>query len=384
MGQADTITAIGMMSGTSMDGIDLALIRTDGETVIERGPSMMIPYDPAFRSRLADALGDAAGMSRRDDRPGNLAAIEAEITRRHAEAVDRFRGAFKAETAHVDLVGFHGQTVLHRPGTGLTVQLGDGQVLADQIGIPVVWDMRANDMVHGGQGAPLVPVFHQALAASAQIKGPVMFVNIGGIANVTWVAEGRDPVAFDCGPGNALIDQWVQAGAGIPYDEDGRIAAEGEIVQDIIDQQLAKPFFGLKGPKSLDRNDFTPDVVAGFELADGARTLAALTAQAIHQSGNLVPAPPRTWVLCGGGRKNTNIVSDLRALADSDSQDVLMAEDAGFNGDTMEAEAWAYLAVRSARGLPLTFPGTTGCKQPVTGGVLSRPRLSAAVSAAQP
>jgi anhydro-N-acetylmuramic acid kinase len=369
--------AIGLMSGTSMDGIDVAMIETDGERVVRRGPAMEIPYDAAFRRTLAQALEDAKAIVKRQERPGILLGVEKELTERHAMAVRRFLTDNRIDPVTIMAIGFHGQTVLHRPEKALTVQIGDGQKLAHLTGIPVVFDLRANDMVHGGQGAPLVPVYHQALAASlegnAGEEENVAFVNIGGISNVTFLSPGENPVAFDSGPGNALIDQWVQQNAGIPFDDGGRIASEGAVDEDIAAQCLAMPFFAKRPPKSLDRNDFSPEMVAGLDLSDGARTLAAITARSIFASADHAPSPPKTWIICGGGRKNAILLNHLRELAETKTARVIIAEDAGFDGGSMEAEAWAYLAVRSLQGLPITFPETTGVKVPVSGGVLAKP-----------
>jgi len=375
-GRMSLLCAIGLMSGTSMDGIDLAIVRTDGENVVERGPSFFVPYEAAFRARIEAGLEDAKAIVRRQERPGGLAALEADITRRHADAVNRFlKGA--GEKWRPDLIGFHGQTVLHRPVSGVTVQLGDGPLLAKLTGLPVVHDMRANDMVFGGQGAPLVPAYHAALARS--LKGdlaetfPMAFVNIGGISNVTFVAADGDPIAFDSGPGNALIDQWVAREGGIPYDAGGAIAREGGVIEQVTDAYLAQPFFSRSGPKSLDRNDFTLAEAEGLELADGARTLAAVSARAILRAAEHMPSMPGLWIVCGGGRKNPHIICDLKNGAELVDSKAIPAEDAGFDGDAMEAEAWAYLAARALRGLPLTFPTTTGCREAVSGGVVVRP-----------
>lgn len=367
------MTAIGLMSGTSMDGIDVALLETDGLTTVQRGPSLFVPYEAAFRRRIEASLADAKAICKRDERPGDLAAVEMEITTRHAQAVAQFLSANGLTCTDIDIIGFHGQTVLHRPDIGMTVQLGDGAALARKTGIAVVADMRANDMAHGGQGAPLVPVYHAALAAGLDGEAEVAFVNIGGISNVTFVGSGHDPVAFDSGPGNALIDQWVQALAGIPFDDGGRIASEGAVDEARVHAAMALPFFAKGPPKSLDRNDFSPDLVKGMELSDGARTLTAITAHAIFAAADHAPNPPNTWILCGGGRLNRSLVRHLEEITAIAGHRVMLAEEAGFNGDAMEAEAWAYLAVRSLKGLPLTFPATTGVREPVTGGVLYVP-----------
>jgi anhydro-N-acetylmuramic acid kinase len=372
------ITAIGLMSGTSMDGIDLAMLRTDGENVVERGPGFFVPYEAAFRRRIEEGLETAKQIVKREDRPGELAALERDITGRHADAVDLFlRNLDKVQRedwSAPQLIGFHGQTVLHRPHLGVTVQLGDGARLAELTGIPVVYDMRANDMTHGGQGAPLVPAYHAALAQglpALYANGwPVVFVNIGGISNITYVPRHGDPVAFDSGPGNALIDQWVQREGGVPFDAGGAIASEGGVVRGVVDRYLDKPFFAKAGPKSLDRLDFTLAEAEGLELSDGARTLAAVSAEAILKAADHMPDKPKLWIVCGGGRKNPHIVNDLCEGAEKQGAQVILAEDAGFDGDAMEAEAWAYLAVRAKKGLPLTFPTTTGCHEAISGGVL--------------
>jgi anhydro-N-acetylmuramic acid kinase len=368
------ICAIGLMSGTSMDGIDLATLWTDGRDMVRHGPKSFVPYEAAFRRRIEASLEEAKAIRRREQRPGELGTLEREITLRHARAVRDFLAAHPG--LKPELIGFHGQTVLHRPREGLTVQLGDGALLARETGMPVVFDMRANDMIHGGQGAPLAPAYHVALAKSLPDvlrRFPVCFVNIGGISNVTFVPEEGDPIAFDSGPGNALIDQWVAGQGGVPYDADGMIASEGGVIRPVVERYLEKPFFAETGPKSLDRNDFTLAEAAGLELADGARTLAAVTAEAISKSAEHMPEAPKLWIVCGGGRKNPHIVADLKAGAAKSGADVILAEDAGLDGDSMEAEAWAYLAVRSRQGLPLSWPTTTGCRAPVSGGVYAAP-----------
>lgn len=368
-------TAIGLMSGTSMDGIDIALIRTDGRDRVEIGAALGISYDAQFRDRLKQALEDAKPIRQRGERPGTLANVEHELTLRHAEAVRIFVKKNNLKPADIDVIGFHGQTVLHRPDDALTVQLGDGALLARETGMAVVHNMRANDMVHGGQGAPLIPVYHAALAAGLpgefRSGRPVVFVNIGGISNLTFVGTDGTLVAYDSGPGNTLIDQWVEAHAGIPYDQGGMIASEGRVLTGLAERYLANRFFSGTKRRSLDRNDFSPPAGADANLEDGARTLAYVTAAAILRSAQHLPERPGTYIICGGGRLNPIIMRDLADLALRDEATVVSAEAAGLDGDAMEAEAWAYLAVRSLKGLPLTFPGTTGVTEPVTGGVFN-------------
>ncbi len=356
-----------------MDGIDVALVRTDGLKAVEYGPTMALDYPVQLRKKIEVGLEDAKQIEERGQRPGSLAKLEQEITEAHINALKVFLKENSLTTNEIDLIGFHGQTVLHRPEQALTVQLGDGARLAKTSGIDVVYDMRANDMRAGGQGAPLVPVFHQAITENLDCETPVCFVNIGGIANITYV-NGNELIAFDCGPGNALIDQWVQTVGGIPYDQGGNIASEGSIHQGIVDGYMKAAFFNKKGPKSLDRNDFPPLAAGAAELSDGARTLARITALSIIRSTEHLPenAPPKTWIICGGGRLNRTIMADLTKLAKEQGGTVLSAEDVSLQGDMLEAQAFAYLAVRSKAKLPLTFPTTTGCKEPVSGGVLAR------------
>ncbi|WP_420409634.1 anhydro-N-acetylmuramic acid kinase [Hoeflea sp.] len=367
--------AIGLMSGTSMDGIDLALLDTDGDATVARGASLFTPYEAAFRKRLEAGLDDARQITARHERPGDLAALETELTDRHAAAVEAFLAREGLAAGDIDVIGFHGQTVLHRPRQGLTVQLGDGRALAERLGIDVVYDLRARDMELGGQGAPLVPAYHRALAAGLPQKWagkmPVAFVNIGGISNITYIGADGTLLAFDAGPGNALIDQWVARQAGIPYDSGGAIASEGRVLSALANRYLSSPFFTAKERISLDRNDFLPpeDHEAGLE--DGARTLAFVTAASIAKAQAHLPEKPKLWIVTGGGRHNRMIVEDL-TVATRHTGEVIIAEDAALNGDSMEAEAWGWLAVRSLAGLPLTYPGTTGVKQPASGGVLAR------------
>ncbi|MGI9352412.1 MAG: anhydro-N-acetylmuramic acid kinase [Rhizobiaceae bacterium] len=367
-------TAIGLMSGTSMDGIDVALLRTDGEHVIEFGPNRFFPYRSETRKRIACALEEAGCIAERIDRPGNLVEVEQEITDLHAKAVDAFLNENDLSASEINVLGFHGQTVIHRPEKSLTVQLGDGEALARITGIQTVYDMRANDMLHGGQGAPLVPVYHQAMADNLPEKyrsrRPVVFVNVGGISNITYV--GAELIAFDSGPGNALIDQWVQKHVGISHDQGGMIGAEGWIDEALLDQYLNHPFFDAPAPKSLDRNDFKLPVNVNSNIETVARTLARLSAESVFKSLEHLPEKPKLWIVSGGGRFNPHIMNDLKYMAKHTESEVITSEDAGFAGDFIEAEAWAYLAVRSLRGLPLTYPQTTGCDIPTTGGIIAK------------
>jgi anhydro-N-acetylmuramic acid kinase len=379
-----TLRAIGLMSGTSMDGIDVALVETDGEDAVQRGPSATFAYDAAFRGRLAAAIDDARGLSDRCARPGRLEDVERELTARHATAVEHFLAGQRLASADIDVIGFHGQTVLHVAGTRsfatspdarvmtvtptLTVQIGDGAELARRTGIDVVWDVRAADAAAGGQGAPLVPVYHRAMAARLPLR-PVAVVNVGGVGNVTWIGGDGTLIAFDTGPGNALIDDWMLRQTGKAVDADGAMAAGGKVDAPALNALLMSPYFGRVPPKSLDRNAFAMDPVLRLSVADGAATLTAFTAASLARAREHFPEQPRAWVICGGGRRNRTLMSMIAAEVESA---VVPAEAAGFDGDAVEAEAWAYLAVRSLRGLPITFPGTTGVAAPTCGGVLAR------------
>ena len=360
--------AIGLMSGTSMDGIDIALIETDGESHVRRLAADSVDYEPAFRERLRGALRDAVDMTERTERPGSLAAVEAELTRLHAEAVLRFIGDRMLQPSAIDVIGFHGQTVFHAPERGLTVQIGDGAALASATGIDVVHDLRAADCAAGGQGAPLAPVYHRALASKVQDR-PIAFMNIGGVANITWIGADGRLIAFDTGPGNAMIDDWMLKRTNAVIDEGGALAARGKVHEDYVSAYFRHNFFALAAPKSLDRNAFDGTLVEPLSTEDGAATLTAFTAAAIARARDHLPEEPRMWIMAGGGRRNRTLMS---MLAEHVNGAVVPIEALGFNGDSVEAEAWAYLAVRSLDRRPITFPGTTGVRVPITGGVLSR------------
>lgn len=356
------------MSGTSLDGIDVALIETDGEAIVERGPSWAVAFTGEQRELLQQALVDAVQVTDRQKRKGVLAQAEAALTAWHADAVQAALLHFGLKLSQIDVVGFHGQTVIHRPERRLTVQLGDGKALAKTIGITVAYDLRAADVAAGGQGAPLVPIYHAALAASVEQR-PVAFVNIGGVANVTWVGADGSLVAFDTGPGNALIDDWMKKHTGNARDEGGAMALAGRVDEATVAQFLGDGYFEQAAPKSLDRNSFAGISLHGLSVADGAATLVAVTARSIALAARQMPEEPKAWIVCGGGRHNRAIMEALTTFLPN----VTSADAHGFNGDAMEAEAWAYLAVRCLKKLPISFPGTTGVPQAMTGGVIARP-----------
>ena len=369
---AKPLTAIGLMSGTSLDGIDAALIRSDGEDVVEHVGAASFSYTAAERDLLATALDAATGLSDRHARPGPLAEAEAMITARHATAVNDLLTRSRLDPGAVDVIGFHGQTVLHRPEARLTVQLGDGAALARQTGIAVVADLRAADVAAGGEGAPLAPVYHRALAAALDVR-PVVFVNIGGVGNVTWIGADGDMLAFDTGPGNALMDDWALRHTGNPCDRDGALAAAGFLDAATFRHLALNAYFEKPVPKSLDRNAFDVACLEGLSPADGMATLLHFTATSIARATGWFPETPSMWVICGGGRHNPVLMKEIRGLLEPLGQRVLSAEEAGINGDIVEAEAWAYMAVRALKGLPITWPSTTGVPEPLSGGVLYQP-----------
>jgi anhydro-N-acetylmuramic acid kinase len=362
--------ALGLMSGTSLDGVDVALIETDGESAIGFGPRAAFPLSTADRTLLRQALSEAANLQDRRARPGCLAGAEALVTARHAEAVEAFCTKHGIARDSIDIVGFHGQTVLHRPAQRLTVQIGDGQALAARLGIPVAWDFRAADVAAGGQGAPLVPVYHRALVESAGLEGPVVLINIGGVANLTFISEGADPLACDTGPGNALLDDLILERTGEACDRDGAISREGRVDEAALAVLLDHPFFTAPPPKSLDRNAFSRQAVAHLPTEDAAATLAAFTGASIAQAVAMLPAQPRRAIVCGGGGYNPSIVRELSRRLPCE---VVLSDKFGWALDAMEAQAFAYLAVRTLKQLPISFPATTGVPVPLTGGVISRP-----------
>ena len=341
------------MSGTSLDGIDLAMIETDGEERVVPGPSLTISYQAGFRERLRSVLGGV----------GPVAEVEQELTGLHAAAVKQFLGSHPG--TDIDIVGFPGHTILHRPAERRTWQLGDGALLAQLLRIDVVADFRTADVVAGGQGAPLAPLFHAAVTAT--LPKPLAIVNIGGVANVTWIGEGAEILAFDTGPGNALIDDWMRQHTGAGADIGGTAARAGHPSAAHVVRFLAASFFERPPPKSLDRDDFREVVPKDLSFEDGAATLTEMTAAAVAAAVHYFPRPSRRWLVCGGGRCNPVL---MEALGRRLGTTVCPVEAVGWDGDAVEAQAFAYLAVRSVRGLPTSLPSTTGVPWPISGGRL--------------
>lgn len=373
---SNTLTAIGLMSGTSLDGIDAAILTTDGEAIVEAGPVLHRPYSRDLKIWVRRAI--KAALEGRDN-AADIGKAAGEVTRAHIEAVEALLERGGAKRKDIDVIGFHGQTILHRPAhepgsAGRTWQIGDGAVLAQETRIDVVGDFRAADVRAGGEGAPFAPIYHHALVAA--IDDPpdyaVGVVNLGGVANITYVpkgARGIDLVAFDCGPGNGLVDEWMTLKTGEAMDKDGALARSGKVHADILRMLLLAPYLRRKPPKSLDRYDFSIDPVLRLTPEDGAATLTAFTAACICDAEKFLPEPPGEWIICGGGRHNPAMMEALRKALEAP---VLAAEDVGWRGDDLEAECFAYLAVRSLKKLPLSYPKTTRVPAPMCGGIYYR------------
>jgi len=351
------ISALGLMSGTSLDGIDIAFLTTDGEKVTNFGPTSTVPYSNSLREQIRATLGGG----------GDVTAAEAQLTTSHIIAARDFLSQHSIKSDEVDLIGFHGHTIMHDPLHGKTWQIGDGQRLANELSIDVVADFRVADMAHGGEGAPLAPVFHRAMAKN--LSTPLCILNIGGVANLTWISA-EEMVAFDTGPGNALIDDWMRQHTEQEMDLKGALAATGQIEENALKILLRDVYFDRAVPKSLDRNYFSEHAIralAKTSPADGAATLTAFTAQATRTALKFLPELPSQVLVCGGGRKNATLMKTLQAEL---KIPVMPVESVGWNGDAMEAQLFAFLAVRSRYGLPISFPTTTGVSTPTTGGRL--------------
>ena len=363
MGRSQVRKVVGTMSGTSMDGVDAALIETDGQTVTAFGRTAYRPYTALERDTLRAAMGKWQG-------PEVEAAAQV-VELAHAELLSDFPEA--------ELIGFHGQTTFHDPARGLTCQVGDGDVLAETLERPVVWDFRSSDVGLGGQGAPLAPFFHWALARHVGATAPVAFLNLGGVGNVTLVDPSASApeapgacIAFDTGPANAKLDDYARSHTNHAIDEGGALARAGNVHDDILARLLADPWFAKLPPKSLDRDAFATwgPAVEGLAPADALATLAAATSGAVALGLDLLDPPPARLILCGGGRRNAALHEMIAGLAPCP---VTTAEDEGLDGDMIEAQAFAFLAVRVLIGLPTSAPGTTGVAAPVGGGRVSRP-----------
>lgn len=365
---------LGFMSGTSLDAVDMAVLETDGEAITAYGPAGERKLTAATRALVQQATAEALKWPRGMPRPALFEAAARAVGQEHLDAAREFLAAHGLSASDLDLAGFHGQTVLHERPTsqriGRTVQLGDAGLLARGLGVPVAHDFRTADVAAGGEGAPLAPIYHAALAAMAGLATPVAVLNLGGVANITLVGPDGAMLAFDTGPANGMIDLWIQARTQARFDADGALAAAGRVDPAALAALLAHPYFAAPGPKSLDRYDFPLTPVQHLSLEDGAATLTAFTAETVAIAVRSAAAAPTVLIACGGGRHNPTLMGAIR---DHAGVTLKSAEDVGWRGDSIEAEAFAYLAARTARGLPISFPGTTGVARPMTGGVIVRP-----------
>lgn len=348
---------IGCMTGTSCDGLDLAYIETNGADTLILGLSKTIPFESDYRNILRKRVGLEAPIHYMDDQLSKI------IASFHAYHIKEF---IIQNQLTVDAIGFHGQSVWHDPANGLTVQLGDCQQLADLTGIQVVGQFRHNDVKNGGQGAPLVPIYHLALAS--KLKKPTAFLNIGGVANVTFIGSNQALIAGDTGPGNALIDDWAAKHTGIPQDMHGQYAAQGIVNKPLLNHWLQHSFFRLPYPKSLDRMEFHQalDDCAHLTLEDGAATLTQFTIETIVKGLTMLPEQPNQLVVCGGGCHNLTLMKGLQQQFNN----LVGAFEIGYDPDAIEAQLMAYLSARFFKGLPSSFPTTTGVKEPTIAGEL--------------
>ncbi len=362
---------LGLMSGTSLDGIDAALIETDGITITSLGASHYRPYSDAEQAVLAKALEEGRGLNHRNARPAAIAEAEQVVTDCHCEAIAMLMEKSSTKTT-VQLIGFHGQTVLHKPKAGLTVQIGLPQKIANRFAIPVIGDFRAADVAAGGEGAPLVPVMHLAMAKRSGLPFPCAIVNIGGVANITIIDADETLTAFDCGPGNALLNDFLKSRTGEIMDRDGAAALRGTADLALVATMMQDTFFILPPPKSLDRDHFqyVREMVATKSLEDGAATLTAFTSEALARGLRFSAMPLEKIVIAGGGAHNPAL---LRAISQRSNAEIVTADSLGWSGDFLEAQAFAFLAARALYKRPISFPGTTGVKKPLSGGVLFQP-----------
>ena len=353
------LRAIGLMSGTSLDGVDAAWVQTDGEAITALGPRLTLPYPDELRARLRAIIADAP----------RLAPDAATVRTATASLMQVHLAAVRALGCPADIIGLHGQTVLHAPHARRTWQLADAAWLAAATSLPVAHDFRTADVAAGGQGAPLVPIFHAALAAALPER-PLLVLNLGGVANLTWIGPDGALLACDTGPGNALIDDWVRARTGQDCDQDGALAAAGRADRSLLAALLADPYFARPAPKSLDRQHFAAAITRldGLSTQDGAATLAAFTAGAV--AATALPGRPGRLLVAGGGRHNRALMAALSAAMPCP---VAPVEAVGWDGDALEAQCFAYLAVRTARFLPISLPTTTGVPAPMPGGRIASP-----------
>ncbi len=371
------IWSVGLMTGTVLDGnIDVALIKTDGESIYEFGPWALVPYPESTVQLIKQAVVIAKAWNfKRGKEPEIFTKAEVAITRGQSAAVEQVVKSAGLTLSEIGAIGFHGQTILHRPPDtkrrGKSRQLGDGQLMAELLKTTVVFDFRTNDLEAGGQGAPISPIYHVALLKNLNLDSSAAVLNLGGVANLTYWDSKNEIIALDTGSANAPINDWISQHTDKKMDENGIIAQSGKVDEALLATLIADPYFQQKYPKSLDRNNFTAALVNGLSLEDGAATLTAFCATALNSALEQLPVRPKKIILCGGGRKNKTLVKEIQQRAHIEP---IMSEDCGWRGDALEAECFAYLAIRSLQGLPFSFPSTTGVPHAMSGGKIARPQ----------
>ena len=363
------ITAIGLMSGTSCDGIDVSIIKSDGEDVLNLIGDFFLPYSEKIRFSIRIVKDKIDKVSDLQTNKNEIDALENEITLLHSKAINLLLKKLKIDRSEIDLIGFHGHTILHSFNHKKTKQLGDGEALSKLMGLNVIYNFRENDLNNGGQGAPLAPIFHKLLKKKFQLKGPVVFINIGGISNLTYLDDNNEMISFDSGPGNFLIDKLLQlkSNGKIQFDKKGEIAFRGKVDKNILDAYLCDPYYDSPPPKSLDVNNFNLSSIRGLSVENSITTLSELTALTIVNSFNFFLKKPQKIILCGGGRKNEYINDRIKKISNISTLNI---DNYKINGDFIESQAFAYLAIRSFFQKPISFPKTTGALKPITGGEL--------------
>ncbi len=352
------ITSLGLMSGTSMDGIDIALIKSDGQKINDRGANKYYPYSPKIKNSLVKLINNKTNSLL------EIKEIELEITKKHIAAVKDFLTKNKIDKNNIDIIGFNGQTILHNPRKGITWQIGNAQMLASGTGIDVVADFRTKDLVFGGQGAPLVPIYH--LALFADYKKPVLVLNIGGVSNITYIENNQEEnlIAFDVCFGNAPLNDLVKKKTDKDFDKNGLLASKGKVNQDFTKAILALNYFKKQPPKSLDRNQFD-EVIKKFsklKMEDILASLVFIIGQSVTNSLKFLPKKPLEILVCGGGRKNLEIMKSIENTTQIKTTNIdnLKIGNNSINGDFIEAEAFGFLAIRNLLNLPISYPKTTG------------------------
>ncbi len=355
-------TVLGLMSGTSMDGVDASIIKSDGNNEYMTLFDQYFPYNNDLHKKLINLRDRIFSSKDLEINSIDIKKIEKEITFFHAQVIEKILNTSKID---VDFVGFHGQTIFHKPEKKITKQIGDGKLLSKLTKKIVVYEFRKNDLNNGGQGAPLTPIFHQLIVNKKKIKIPISILNLGGIANITLIDKNNKISSLDIGPGNCLIDSWIRFNSNLYFDEDGKIAKSGKINKILLDQSLNN-FYNNKisKKKSYDIKDFDLSFVKGLSLEDGASTLTEFTAELCANK-----IKNYNVFICGGGRKNNFLIERIKKKI---SSNIELIDKLNVNGDFVESQSFAYLAIRSYLKLPLSFPETTGCVKASTGGIVSK------------